>query len=175
MPAPCALEVRVMGLAWFKAAQLLETQVRSRLPHGGDTGSPDADAIILAADTLCELDGDIIGKPRDERDARAVLERLQARSHRTCTGVCAVDRRSGRRQLFADVAIVTLGRLTTEQVEAHLAGGAWRGKAGGYNFADQVAAGWPLRCEGDPTSVMGLPMRRVRPLLDALLRGRGAA
>ena len=41
----------------------------------------------------------------------------------------------------------------------------WRGKAGAYNLADRVADGWPIECEGDPTTVMGLPMRRLTEAL----------
>ena len=55
-------------------------------------------------------------------------------------------------------------------LDAHLACGAWRGKAGGYNYADCVEAGWPLACDGDPETVMGLPSRLV---LAALAAGGG--
>jgi len=41
---------------------------------------------------------------------------------------------------------------------------AWRGKAGAYNLQDRIDAGWPIKCEGDPSTVMGLPMRRLREL-----------
>ena len=58
--------------------------------------------------------------------------------------------------------------LDDGEIERYVSAGGWRGKAGGYNLAERLAAGWPIRCEGDPTSVMGLPMARVAPLLREL-------
>lgn len=144
----------VAASAWFKARRVLD---RHR-PRG---------AILLAADTVC-LDGQrILGKPADAPEAAAMLRRLRGAIHTTATGVCLIDP-EGRRRLFTDAAQVSLGPIRDEEIEAYVATGAWRGKAGGYNLAERIAAGWPIRCDGDPTGVMGLPMRRVAPLLVAI-------
>ena len=81
------------------------------------------------------------------------------------TGICVVDRAAGTRTIRADAAEVSLGMLPDGDIAGYLEGGEWRGKAGGYNYADRVAAGWPLECRGDPETVMGLPSRIVLPLL----------
>ena len=77
------------------------------------------------------------------------------------------------RLLFTDSSTVEVDRIPSETLDAYLDGGEWRGKAGGYNLVDRVADGWPVRCVGDPDTVMGLPMRRLRPLLERLCGGPG--
>lgn len=54
-----------------------------------------------------------------------------------------------------------LGDLADEELERYVRSGEWAGKSGGYNYADRARAGWPLSCDGDPETVMGLPSRLV--------------
>lgn len=153
-----------LAMAWLKAAC-----VRSRMLE-----RPPApmDGILLAADTVCDHDGSMIGKPTDRDDARRILEAFAGRAHQVHTGVCLLDLGSGQRLLFADSTTVTLGPRERLDLDAYLEGDDWAGKAGGYNYADRLAVGWPLDCDGDPTSVMGLPMTRLRRLLgDAATKG----
>ena len=70
--------------------------------------------------------------------------------------------------MFVDRARVRLGGLSEEKIRAYIAGGAWQGKAGAYNYRDALAAGWPLSCDGDVTTVMGLPMMALRRQLAAM-------
>lgn len=144
-------------LAWFKAAQLMRERPTLR-------GQP---RLLLAADTMCVLDGAMIGKPADAAEAESLIRGFQERAHQVTTGVCIVDLACGARTLFADTAEVRLGALPPDLLRSHLETGAWQGKAGGYNLADALAAGWPLEVRGDPTTVMGLPMRRLAPRLSA--------
>jgi septum formation protein len=153
----------VMSLAWFKARQVLAV-ARERLGNDGPRW-------IIAADTMCVHGGEVIGKPSDAAHAERMLRAFGGRMHEVVTGICIVDRADGSRRIFADAARVELGALPEPMLAAHLAAGAWRGKAGGYNYADCVDAGWPLRCDGDPETVMGLPSRLVLPEL----RGGAAA
>ena len=97
-------------------------------------------------------------------------------THRVITGVAMMnaiqgsgDPVSSRNQSFADTATVRFGGLTDEQLTDYLAKGDWRGKAGGYNLFDRQSAGWPITVQGDPTTVVGLPMRRLMPLLAPLI------
>ena len=147
----------VMSLAWFKARQVL-AEVAARLGTDGPRW-------VLAADTMCVHEGEVIGKPADRESAERMIRSFESRSHDVVTGVCLVDRASGARSIFADSASVSLGALSPEALARHLESDAWRGKAGGYNYSDCIAAGWPLRCDGDPETVMGLPSRLVLPLL----------
>jgi septum formation protein len=153
-----------MGLAWFKARQVL-----SALAARGGAGAP---RLVLAADTVCVVDGRIVGKPADPADARRMVCALEGRTHDVVTGLCIADRRTGGRTLLADRAAVTLGVLPAGELDRYVAGGGWQGKSGGYNYSERLSAGWSLSCAGDPETVMGLPSRLVLPLLAAF--GRAA-
>ena len=145
----------VLALAWFKARQV----AASLAPR------PGGPRWLLAADTMCFRDGVPLGKPADGREAASMIASFAGRSHEVVTGMCMLDRASGRRHLVADRARVALGALGERELADYVASGEWRGKAGGYNYADRLAAGWPLGCEGDPETVMGLPSRLVLPIL----------
>lgn len=159
-----------VAMAWFKARRVVELLARDgRLV---DTASP---RWLVAADTVCDLDGRIVGKPVDAAECAALLHAFSGREHRVFTGVCVIDlgsRAAGRgvvRTRFADVATVSLGSLDGRSIDEYVASGRWVGKAGGYNYDERLDAGWPLRCEGDPTCVTGLPMRRLEPMLRSLV------
>ena len=77
------------------------------------------------------------------------------------TGVAVVCPRTGRRTILADRSLVTVGELTDAQVADYLATGLWRGKAGAYNIAERLEAGWPIIFAGSMDSVMGLPVERA--------------
>ena len=142
----------VLALTWFKAAQL------------GVLGTA---LVGIAADTICVTEGEILGKPEDALEAREMLQRLQGRVHVTMTAVCLLKPGCSR-EFLLDAARVDFGVIGESELQAYLDSGEWRGKAGGYNLVDRQAAGWPVRCEGDPDTVMGLPMRRLQPMLRRL-------
>lgn len=142
----------ILALTWFKAAQL---------------GPLEGALVGIAADTVCVTRGRILGKPKDEIEARWMIERLQGHVHHTMTAVCLLqpDR---PREFLLDAARVEFGAIRESELQAYLDSGDWQGKAGGYNLVDRQTAGWPVRCEGDPDTVMGLPMRRLQPILRRL-------
>ncbi len=128
-------------------------------------------SVILTADTVgAALSGRLIGTPETPAAARATLGGLVGAEHRIATGV-ALRLPDGSRRRLRDTATVRLGPVPPRVVDAYIDTGDWRGKAGGYNLAERLAAGWPLTVDGDPGTVMGLPMRRLGPLLRCLLRG----
>jgi len=146
----------VCGLAYLKA------EVVRRMV---DT---DLSSVILGADTVVVKEGDIIGQPHSREEAERTLHRLEDGRHHVLTGVAIVCASTARRVIFADAAEVRVGRLGPERIEAYLDSEDWRGKAGAYNLAERLVDGWPIEFQGDPTSVMGLPMRRLAPLLRRL-------
>lgn len=125
--------------------------------------------VVLTADTLgVAADGGLIGTPESEEAALAILRRLVGGDHTIVTGV-ALGRVGGDAEFeaWADTAEVRLGTISEQTLREYVATGAWRGKAGGYNLAERRAAGWPIEVDGDPGTVMGLPMRRLTPRLEA--------
>lgn len=143
-----------MALAWFKASRAAR-----RLELAGGE-------LLLAADTLCDLDGLLLGQPRSGAEAAAMLRSMQGRSHRTVTGLCLLDPARGRRMIWHESAEVRLGAVAEGELADYLASGDWRGKAGAYSLDERRAAGWPLECHGDPEVVLGLPTASLRRRLE---------
>ena len=143
----------VMALAWFKAAQV------------GPPG--ESELVTIAADTVCVVDGGVLGKPHSREEAATMLQSMLGRSHHTYSGVCVLDR-TGSRWLFGDRARVTMSDIPSTELDAYLDSEEWKGKAGGYNLVDRQEAGWSVVCEGDPSTVMGLPLRTLVPFLRRL-------
>lgn len=160
----------VAALAYLKAeAGLRAVQHDPAVIAALAEDGPDAalePAVVLGADTTVVSDGRIIGQPRDADDARRILHVLSDGAHEVITGVALLDLSGARRTFFHDSACVHVGRLSEEMVETYLAGGGWRGKAGAYNLRERLEAGWPIRYDGDPATIMGLPLGQ----LDGVLR-----
>jgi septum formation protein len=119
--------------------------------------------LVLGADTVVALDGDILGKPRDEAQARAYLERLNGRTHQVVGGIALAA--AGEIVAAAvETTHVTFRRSDAETLARYVATGEWEGRAGGY--AIQGRGGELVeRIEGDYLNVVGLPLERVKELL----------
>lgn len=147
--------------AWVMALAYLKASWAARWLAAGSAGESAEDSVVLGADTVCADEGRVIGQPRDGAEARAMLRSFVGRAHGVLTGVAIVGPGGGERELFFDSAVVTWGDVGEAEIEAYVDSGAWRGKAGGYNLRERLEAGWPIACEGDPGTVMGLPMRML--------------
>ena len=140
-------------LARAKAAVALRT-VR------GDRQDP---AYILAADTVVAVGRRILPKAEAVDEATACLRLLSGRSHRVYTAVCLVTPKEAFRERLVE-SRVRFKRLSREEIEAYLASGEWRGKAGGY--AVQGLAGcFVVKLVGSYTAVVGLPLQEAVSLL----------
>ncbi|MEO1130849.1 MAG: Maf family protein [Planctomycetota bacterium] len=127
--------------------------------------------IVLGADTIVDKAGDIIGQPRDADHARNTILQLSGGSHSVISGVALLwrdEKGTVQRSIFADTSTVHVGALPSDAIEAYIDSGDWRGKAGGYNLSERIEAGWPITFDGDPATVMGLPMQRLIPMLEIL-------
>lgn len=115
---------------------------------------------VLAADTLISLGDTIIGKPRDADHARETLLRLTSEAHEVITAVCIVVAETGGEHAFVETVGVRIAPIDPAELDAYIASGAWQGKAGGYNLAE-LRDVWDFEVDGDPTAVVGLPMKRL--------------
>lgn len=122
------------------------------------------DAFVIAADTICAMDGRSIGKPESLEEARSMLQAMSGRAHDVVTSVAVC--RGPEERVATDVATVTLPSLSDAEMILYLASGAWQGKAGGYDIEDRRRAGWAVGCSGDPDTVSGLPWALVRRVLE---------
>lgn len=135
--------------------------------------------VILAADTIGDLDGEILGKPEHAAEARMMLERLRDRPHVVCTALTLLPcQRDGEGQLITGDAMteITLTRVfmrpySDDEIDAYIATGDPFDKAGGY--AIQHAEFAPVaRIEGSHSNVIGLPMETLERLLNRLPRDK---
>ncbi|MFP4147170.1 MAG: Maf family protein [Halorhodospira sp.] len=121
-------------------------------------------APTLGADTAVVLEGEILGKPADEADGMAMLERLSGQSHRVVTGVALVDDREATR---LSVSQVTLRETTTYERSRYWRSGEPMDKAGAYAIQGRGGV-FVEHIEGSYTGVMGLPLYETTLLLDQL-------
>ncbi len=129
--------------------------------HKADDDSSDP-ITVLGADTTVVLDGEILGKPANQAEARSMLEKLAGRTHQVMTGIAAITRNA----IVSDVEItqVFFDLIDEEELEHYLGTGESLDKAGGYGIQG-YAARWIPRVEGCYFNVMGLPISRTIALL----------
>src|SRR5262245_29709758 len=120
------------------------------------------DAIVLGADTAVVVDGDILGKPRDDDDSAAMLRRLSGRRHEVMTGVSL---RCGAYEVGrVEITGVDFVRLTEGDLDWYVKSGEGRGKAGAYAIQG-LASRFIPRIEGSYSNVVGLPVAGIVELL----------
>ena len=121
-------------------------------------------ALVLAADTVVALEGDLLGKPADAAQNRAFLKRLSGKTHRVITGVALLSEAGER--AGTETTRVTFRDLARAEIEWYAGGGEGLDKAGGYGI-QELGAALIARVEGDYSNVVGLPLPRVITLLRA--------
>jgi septum formation protein len=147
---PCPVERLVLALAEGKARSLA-----ARHPE----------AVILAADQMGELDGELLGKPGTAEAARAQLRRLAGRSHRQVTGMVALEPSTGRLETTLDVHTLVVRALSDEAIADYVARDAPLDSAGSYRIESLGIALFERISGDDATGVVGLSLTKVVDLL----------
>jgi septum formation protein len=124
--------------------------------------------LVLAADTVVVIDGELLGKPRDPEDARAMLARIAGREHTVLTGVALVEPDRDRRVSEVASSRVRMAPLTSDRIASYVATGEPLDKAGSY-AVQGIGALFVEEIFGNYTNVVGLPL----PLTLRLVRGLG--
>ena len=125
------------------------------------------DDVVIGADTVVVLDGEILGKPKDREEARLMLRRLSGRTHQVWTGIAVVHRASGRAEVAAERTDVTFRELSQDEIERYVRLGEGLDKAGGY-AVQGVGALFVERLVGCYFNVVGLPLSRLHSMLAKL-------
>ena len=120
-------------------------------------------AYILAADTVVAVGRRILPKAQLLDEAAQCLRLLSGRNHRVHTSICLVTPKESFRQRLVETR-VRFKRLSEEDIEAYLASGEWRGKAGGY-AVQGIAGTFIVKLVGSYTNVVGLPLYETMTLL----------
>ena len=118
----------------------------------------DTETVIIASDTLVTLDGEFLGKPRDEDDAVRMIDMLEGRTHTVASGIAVWHK--GRTVTAHELTGVTFAPMNPAEILAYIATGESFGKAGGYAIQGH-AARYITGIHGDYFNVVGLPVRRL--------------
>lgn len=117
------------------------------------------DELIITADTIVWLDGVVMGKPKDEEEARNMLRRLSGKTHQVMTGVCITT--TGFRKSFSTVTDVTFTDLTEEEIHYYVEHYKPMDKAGAYGIQEWIGFVGVQSIAGSYFNVMGLPVQRL--------------
>jgi len=157
------VEVEVLPAAIDETPQLAERPSACALRLASEKAAATAGRApgrwVLAADTVVEVDGIMLGKPDDSASAAAMLAQLSGRTHRVVTGY-AIRGPDGTSTARAVTTEVDFRELAGDEIDGYVASGEWRGKAGGY-AAQGIAAAFVSAVRGSFTNVIGLPLAEV--------------
>ena len=117
-----------------------------------------ADCVVIGADTIVVANGKILGKPKDETDAKQMLSMLSGIEHEVITGVCIIE--NGKAETFAQISRVKFYDLTEEEISAYVATKEPMDKAGAYGIQG-LGCRLVERIEGDYFNIVGLPVAEV--------------
>jgi septum formation protein len=125
------------------------------------------DCIVIGADTVVELDGEIFGKPHDAARAREILASLSGRTHHVLTGIFLLRLPDCVARSAVESTSVTFASLNRNEIETYIASGEPLDKAGAYGIQGRAGRFIP-RIEGCYFNVVGLPLARLHALLREL-------
>lgn len=143
-----------------------ELVARLAYQKAADVSTRVGPSVIIACDTICECQGQLLGKPRDEDDARRMLNMLSNRRHRVYSGLCIWHVPAGEPNVRVDETTLRMDLLSQQQIDDIVASGAWEGKAGAFGYQDGLD--WVHVERGSETNVVGLPMELLAEMLSAL-------
>lgn len=123
------------------------------------------DSLVIGCDTVVDLDGKVLGKPKNHDEAVAMLTELSGRTHKVHTGVCVLSQRSIH--IFAETSLVAFYELTAERIKSYVDTGSPYDKAGAYGIQD---SGFVKEIVGSYDNVMGLPTQHLAETLKSVTR-----
>ncbi|NDV84294.1 Maf-like protein [Bacteroides sp. 51] len=123
--------------------------------------------LLITADTIVWLNGEVLGKPVDEEDAKAILRRLSGKTHHVITGVCLTT--TDWQKSFTAVTDVSFSDLTEEEIEYYIANYHPLDKAGAYGVQEWIGYVGVEGIHGSYFNVMGLPIQKLYKELMRLL------
>ena len=122
--------------------------------------------LVITADTVVIVDDEILGKPHDEAEAKAMLRRISGRSHQVVTGVCLVTK--NKRREFSVSTDVTFRNLTESEIDYYVSHYHPLDKAGAYGIQEWIGYVGVTALNGSYFNVMGLPVQRIYAELQLL-------
>ena len=123
------------------------------------------DDLVLGSDTVIEIDGTLVGKPRDLDDAESMLCQLRGRTHQVHTGIALIHEAAHETVVQVETALVRMTAFTDQELKRYLETGESLGKAGAYSIQGEGAR-FIEKITGDYPTIVGLPLRQTADLLE---------
>lgn len=130
------------------------------------------DTIVVGADTVVVHGEEVIGKPKDEADARRILTKQFAGRNEVITGVAVLYPPDRRRIITHVVTTIMMRAMTEAELEAYMVGGAWEDKAGAYAL-QEGGDKFVLSMDGSESNVVGLPMEKLEEIFSQIVKYEG--
>jgi septum formation protein len=153
----------VQHVAWLKAAAVAP-HLDAGLGDLGDLGDDAEPTIVLTADTVGWLHGQVIGKPADAADARRILRLLSGTEHELWTGVCLWRRPGDVQVAWQEMSRVALRPMTDAELDTYLQTRTWQGCSGAYAI-QETNDPYVSVVRGSLSNVIGLPMETTLKVL----------
>lgn len=125
------------------------------------------DAIIIGVDTVVAFENHFLGKPKDKEDAARILRLLSNTTHKVITAICLFDTKADKNLTATETTLVTMDRLEEADIQAYIESGEGEDKAAGYAIQG-LGSLFIKKIEGDYFNVVGLPVYRLRKMLQKL-------
>jgi septum formation protein len=118
------------------------------------------EGIIIAADTVVELNGEIIGKAIDEQEAFINLKKLIGKTHNLITGIAITNSYESKVITDYETTAVKFVKLSDDEIKTYIKSGDWKGRAGAYAITEKASL-FIEDIQGSPSNVIGLPMHKI--------------
>lgn len=148
------LRERICDLAWQKVQSLVGDD---KLPKSGPN-------LVLAADTVVVLDGQLLGKPKTPAEAQETLRQLSGRDHQVITGIVLYQPETTERIDWAETTDIVFHKLTDEMINEYVKSGDPMDKAGSYGIQN-IGEKFVKETKGSFSNVVGLPMEKLEELV----------
>ena len=121
-------------------------------------------ALIVAADTLVILEGEIIGKAQTEEEAFKIIKKLTGRTHELITGIAITETNNQKIVIDSDTTFVQFLKLSDDEIIQYIKTNEWKGRAGAYSINDKASL-FISKINGSASNVIGLPMYKLYKIL----------
>ncbi len=126
--------------------------------------SEETGTVIIAADTIVEINGKIIGKAQNEIEAFQILKSLTNRAHNLITGIALTSVGDPKIIVDYDITVVTFMDLSDDEIRNYIKLGEWKGRAVAYSIRDRASL-FIKEIRGSPSNVIGIPMQKIFKIL----------
>jgi len=144
--------------------ELVKELAKIKVANARQNLSNEKDVIIIAADTMVELNGEFIGKAKDDKEAFKNIKRLAGKSHNLITGIAVSETNNPKIIVDYDTTVVKFLDLSDDDIWRYIKTNEWRGRAGSYSIMDKASL-FIESIQGSPSNVIGLPLHKLFKIL----------